>query len=543
MVFRSALVCRLLIVTALSCAGAYAQPVLYVDASAPPAGDGLTWDTSFNDLQDALDAAAASGGAITQIWVAAGTYTPDRGTHEQALSFALQSGLALYGGFAGGETNFEQRDPPANPTILSGDLLNNDEPGFAHTADNSYHVVTAHQTDSSAILDGFVISGGSSIDLGGDNSVGAGLWMHTATARIAGCQFTRNRANCGGALHCYESDPVVLRCTFHENAGLSAAGAVYNYPQSSPVFVACVFSANTATIQGGAMVNSLNCDVTMLNCGFYGNTAAAFGGGAMLNSHGHAACVNCVFSGNASDSTTWGGGAIRNEQANCELINCTLYGNSANTGGGIFNNFGTELSLANCILWGNTGDAGNDEAAQVAGDGHIPVLSHCCIQGWTGGLGGANNFGHDPVLVDPDGPDDCLGTPDDSPHLDGCASPCTNTGDNAALPPDEFDLDEDGDLNEPLPLDPAGNPRNYDGCVDRGAYETTDAHCDCRDYDQDGDVDFGDFCIFVNCLAGSDNLDPPPGCTPAEFALADCGGDGDVDLVDFATFQAAFTGE
>jgi hypothetical protein len=49
-------------------------------------------------------------------------------------------------------------------------------------------------------------------------------------------------------------------------------------------------------------------------------------------------------------------------------------------------------------------------------------------------------------------------------------SSCINAGSNAAVPPDVFDLDHDGNTTEPIPLDLAGRTR-FVGNVDVGAYE------------------------------------------------------------------------
>ena len=51
----------------LSAGVAHAQSVLYVDDDASVGGDGTSWATAFNDLQDAL-AASPCG----EIWVPAG---------------------------------------------------------------------------------------------------------------------------------------------------------------------------------------------------------------------------------------------------------------------------------------------------------------------------------------------------------------------------------------------------------------------------------------------------------------------------------------
>ena len=95
------------------------------------------------------------------------------------------------------------------------------------------------------------------------------------------------------------------------------------------------------------------------------------------------------------------------------------------------------------------------------------------------------------------------------------------------MPADEFDLDQDGDTDEPIPFDLDGNPRFVDDpdtddtghgtppIVDMGAYEFQ-VPC-AADLDGDGDTDQADLGILlsdwgcqVNCvgdLDGDDDVD------------------------------------
>ena len=69
---------------------------LYVDDDAPPGGDGLSWDTAYADLQDALDHTLTNE-AIAEVRVAGGVYRPDRGTFDQSRSFHLVGGVTVRG--------------------------------------------------------------------------------------------------------------------------------------------------------------------------------------------------------------------------------------------------------------------------------------------------------------------------------------------------------------------------------------------------------------------------------------------------------------
>ena len=93
---------------------------LHVDAGVTGgAGNGSSWANAFSDLQDALAVATRND----QIWIAQGTYYARHGPQRQLYHVTgVQDGLQIYGGFAGTETAFSERDLGANPTILSGDI-------------------------------------------------------------------------------------------------------------------------------------------------------------------------------------------------------------------------------------------------------------------------------------------------------------------------------------------------------------------------------------------------------------------------------------
>jgi hypothetical protein len=112
-------------------------------------GDCLTWDTAC-DLQVALNAAFQGD----EIQAAAGTYFPTASV-DRSVSFLLRSGIAIYGGFPPDGGAWEERDWQTYPTVLSGDIgISGD------TSDNSYNVVRGSGSDETALLDGFIISGG-----------------------------------------------------------------------------------------------------------------------------------------------------------------------------------------------------------------------------------------------------------------------------------------------------------------------------------------------------------------------------------------------
>ncbi len=138
-------------------------------------------------------------------------------------------------------------------------------------------------------------------------------------------------------------------------------------------------------------------------------------------------------------------------------------------------------------------------------------------QDYQNGLAGHGLAGHGNV-----------GTVEGDYHLQH-NSPCIDVGDNASVPPDTIDLDNDGNTTEQTPLDLDGHPRFADGdcndtiIVDMGAYEF--AYVYIGDFDGECDVDFVDFAILASYwLQNAPLVDivPPPA------------GDGIVDMKDLA---------
>lgn len=240
----------------------------FVLIGATGANDGTSWANAYTSLADAL-AAASSG---SELWVAAGTYTPGA---SRSSTFTLKNGVAIYGGFDGAETARDQRDLVANRTILSGEI------GAAGTSDNCYHVVTADSgITNSTVLDGLVITGG--------NANGSGFDA------------------CGGGV-VSQGSPLIRSCTFVDNAasttGACGGGGVFS-TGTATIVASSLFASNSSTYGSGAMIPG---GATIADCTFAANLTGppitANGGLIPLN------VVNTIVWGNnAGTVTTPGGG-------------------------------------------------------------------------------------------------------------------------------------------------------------------------------------------------------------------------------------------
>ncbi|MFC1766590.1 hypothetical protein ACFL6U_31495, partial [Planctomycetota bacterium] len=370
---------------------------IYVDAACAEPGDGKTWATAFCDLQEALSLAQPG----TEIWVAAGTYTPDRGTRIRTVSFYLRNGVRLLGGFDGTETNVYQRDPNLNETFLSGDLMGDDGPDFINRDDNSYHVIMVKDADPNALLDGFTIAGGHAwgqVEPGyrgpeerGHRS-GGGMLIIGVSPTIQNCVFKNNSAlrYGGGVFTRFGNRSRISNCTFLDNSA-GAGGGMTVSPGSRTVLVNCRFYGNVAIARivdgrhytygdGGGLYHNES-SVKLTNCQFVKNTAEN-GGGLYSYNHTKLRVTNCRFIENsasyggganndystsivytdslfvANTASSCGGGMVNTRASKPTATRCEFVGNSANLGGGIANDRPSMIVLDNCILSGNRAQNG-----------------------------------------------------------------------------------------------------------------------------------------------------------------------------------------
>ncbi len=213
--------------------------VRFVNGNATGANNGTSWTNAFTRLQNALSAASAGD----EIWVAQGTYKPATTAlpTTRFLSFEMKTSVSIFGGFRGTETLRSQRNPNANVTVLSGDLLGDDTPGFGNRDDNCYHVVTADGANF-GVLEGFVIRGGNA-DASGAEAQGGGIRLSVSSMTIRNCIIRDNYATFdGGGLKSFGSNVTCDGLLFTGNDG-GLGGAVH--ANDSAEFRFCSFVENT----------------------------------------------------------------------------------------------------------------------------------------------------------------------------------------------------------------------------------------------------------------------------------------------------------
>ncbi len=342
---------------------AFSEPKLWhVHSQAPSGGDGLSWETAFNDLSQALHAASEDASEDHEIWIAQGSYTPSERTDPpdpRTATFTIPGGLSLYGGFQGKEDLLSQRNWQKYPTILTGDLQGDND-----SANNSYHVITLDlNRRKRSLLDGFIITGG--------NANGTGIYCN------------------GGGIFASGSSLVLRNSILRGNQADQKGGGLYNYANKEMQLQGVSFLENRA-LNGGA-IYSLSSVLEAEQCTFAENDARG-NGGAMVCEATPGSITNCTFYGNTAP-TGWGGGIHSLTFSALEVVHATFTRNKAQQGGALSTG-GKSLVMLNSIAWGN--EATSSESQIYAFPGSLLTISHSLVQG--GFEGGTEILDLDPEL-------------------------------------------------------------------------------------------------------------------------------------------------
>jgi len=222
--------------------------------------DGLSWNTAFTSIGNAITAAATGD----NIWVASGTYNE---------AITLIPGVSLFGGFAGNEddTQFDLREWSANKTIIDATGLNS----------------TVVKGASYTVVDGFTVTHGRNSTY--FYNIGGGFLCLAVLMRISNCRIVDNAAvpdlpntltGEGGGIYANRSNLVLSNCSILDNWALGACGGGLWLAKTNATIVNCIFDDNYNT----AVFSHDNSNVRMLNCTFgIGNRGVGLKPGDIYN--------------------------------------------------------------------------------------------------------------------------------------------------------------------------------------------------------------------------------------------------------------------
>lgn len=407
--------------------------------------DGLTWQTAFQTIGEAI----AGAQAHDSIWAASGVY-------EERLKVEIP--LQIYGGFRGDEAFPEERDLSAHETVLHGTGVRGS-------------LLTVR---SDLVVDGFTFKNGVS-------QYGGGVSCYEAAIEILNCRFIENRlsgideTHCmwgpfgdictpyyipgkGGAAYFEKSLVAISDSEFIGNrSDGSYAGGLY-LEESTLDLARCHFESNKHpfSIRDGEYLTINACTfqentgyiliasrtpVFMSNTSIIGNISSPNGQPISFSEGSNV--DNCLITNNVSSSriiklTTH---YTSNTISNNVWHNCTITDNKY-----IYNDRSNavissdSLSMTNCILW-NSGSEIRGTSIEV---------THSIVRG---GFPGNGNLDEDPRFVDPEGGDYRLLR--NSPAIDSSG-------------PTDLATDLDGN---PRPVDLIGFRRDGDEAFDIGCYE------------------------------------------------------------------------
>ncbi|MCE5322819.1 right-handed parallel beta-helix repeat-containing protein [bacterium] len=398
-----------------------------------------SWTNCYSSIQSAIEAASAEN-QMCEVWVAAGTYSE---------YINILGDVAVYGGFAGGESLREERNWALHETILDGTVL-------------QYGDFVAFQGQSRETrLDGFIIqySKGAGISCGEGycvianntirNNSGNGIYIYDGYQLVYSNKISGNTAGFGGGVYCSGGGAQLLNNDVSSNVASQNGGGVYIYGSSAQILSNSI-TDNTASSSSGGGICCYGSNPIISGNTIQNNTSADYGGGIYFTSEPNK--ITRVSSNVIIENTcaTAGAGIYCDDSA-CDIINNTIAWNgSSGVGDGIFLT-GTSYTykVINNIV-------ANNQGAGIKGVSGINIT-----------LNNNDSFGHGQynyvdvgtvdnsnISVDPS----FEITPAHNIHLQE-TSQCINVGLNSVVNVGDVDID--------------GQARIMDNTVDIGADEVT----------------------------------------------------------------------
>jgi hypothetical protein len=306
---------------------------LYVNALAADGGNGLSWETAFNAIQPAIDAALE----CDEIWIKAGSYSP-------AATIELDKRVQLFGGLAGDEASLELRDMQANETVVDGGATVPDE----ETG------IRCMNISADAMIDGLTFM---NCRDRGDDANGGALHIAASSLVLRNSVFRDNFVNdkydsswyhnLGGAIYAENSSLFVENSSFTGNL-TKRRGSAVSMDNSTAIFRDSVFRNNAGQYGGGAINLDGGSSAGILGCSFEGN-----GKGAIRSySNSEIIVVNSTFFGHPDTFEP----VIHNHQSSAATFSSSSF--TGNSGELIVNKHGSDLTVSDCEFSENSGDYG-----------------------------------------------------------------------------------------------------------------------------------------------------------------------------------------
>lgn len=378
-------------------AGLLAQNIHRVDNLAQGANDGSSWSDAFNDLQTALDNATQGD----QIWLRTGIYVPEN-TDTITSVYTIAKPLSLYGGFAGDENALEDRPTDGStPTILSGDILGDDNPGdnTENRTDNSRHVVYVDSLlASSTSFDGLIISNGNTSNSGDLDAIlthGGGIITYSPV-NLNNVIFRNNFARSGSGIAMMEigtQGSTVTNCVFEANTAASQAGGLLIRNSANITVTGCQFMNNETS--RGALYPLRSSNINISDCLFEGNqNIGGFGGAFFSWNNENLSLSNCTFNGNNSGNAGCayidGRELPANTTNNLTITDCNFNGNSTTDGfGGALYFYQMGYTMDGCVFDGNIANGGSAGAVYNGGPDKTFSITNTDFTNNNGAFGGA----------------------------------------------------------------------------------------------------------------------------------------------------------